>query len=242
MPDLMMLFAVGSAATLGFTIAGVAGFGGGVVILPVLVWVLGPREAIPILSVAQFIASVVRFLMYRQDTAWPVVRWFSVGAIPVAILASLLYVQTPADIFVRFLGCGMLALVVYRYTPWGKRAAMKLRGFIFVGGATSFFSGYLGIGGPVPAPFLIAYGLVGSAYVGTMGCCTMVTQFFKLIVFGSNALLTPYTMLMGLGIGAISWVGAYLARHLVHRLPRAWFIRVIEGMLIASGLLFLLRG
>ncbi len=93
---------------LGFTIAGVAGFGGGVVILPVLVWVLGPREAIPILSVAQFVASVVRFWMYRQDTSWPVVRWFSLGAIPIAILASLLYVQTPADVFVRLLGAGML--------------------------------------------------------------------------------------------------------------------------------------
>ncbi len=237
-----MLVAVGSAATLGFTIAGVAGFGGGVVILPVLVWVLGPHEAIPILSVAQFIASVVRFWMYRQDTSWSVVRWFAVGAIPVAILASLLYIQTPADIFVRLLGCGMLAPLVYRYTPWGQRAAMKLRGFIFVGGATSFFSGYLGIGGPVPAPFLLAYGLVGSAYVGTMGCCTMVTQFFKLIVFGGHGLLTPYTLLMGLGIGAISWIGASLARYLVCRLPRMWFIRVVEGMLLVSGLLFLLRG
>ncbi len=237
-----MLLAVGGAATLGFTIAGVAGFGGGVVILPVLVWVLGPREAIPILSVAQFVASIVRFWMYRRETSWPVVRWFSVGAIPVALLASLLYIQTPADIFVRLLGGGMLALVAYRYTPWGQRVTMKRGGFVFVGGATSFFSGYLGIGGPVPAPFLIAYGLAGGAYVGTMGCCTMVTQFFKLIVFGSNGLLTPYTMLMGVGIGAISWIGASLARYLVHRLPRAWFIRLIEGVLLASGMLFLLRG
>lgn len=237
-----MLLAVGSAAMFGFTIAGVAGFGGGVVILPVLIWVLGPHEAIPILSVAQLVASVVRFIMYRQHTSWPVVRWFALGAIPIAVLASLLYIQTPADIFVRLLGAGILALVAYRYTPWGKRAAVQLRGFVLVGGATSFFSGYLGIGGPVPAPFLLAYGLAGGAYVGTMGCCTMVTQFFKLIVFGGNGLLTPYVMLMGIGIGAISWAGAAVARHLVRRLPRVWFIRVIEGMLIASGLLFLLRG
>ncbi len=233
---------MGSAATLGFTIAGVAGFGGGVVMMPVLVWVLGPREAIPILSVAQFIASAVRFWMYRQSTTWPVVRWFSVGAIPVAILASLLYVRTPAALFVRFLGAGMLALVAYRFTPWGKRTTMQLRGFVLVGGVTSFFSGYLGVGGPVPAPFLLAYGLVGSAYIGTIGCCTMLTQFFKLIVFGSHSLLSPTTLLMGAGIGAISWVGTSLARHLVHRLPRAWFVRFIEGMLIVSGLLLLLRG
>ena len=136
----------------------------------------------------------------------------------------------------------MLLLVIYRYTPWGKRAAMRLRGFAGVGAATSFFSGYLGIGGPVPAPFLLSYGLVGGAYVGTMGCCTMVTQFFKLLVFGSNALLDTFTVAMGVGIGAISWVGAAIARQMLHRLPRQWFIRLIESMLIIAGLLFLLRG
>jgi uncharacterized membrane protein YfcA len=242
LPDFAVLAAVAAAATIGFTIAGVAGFGGGVVILPVLVWALGPREAIPILSVAQGIASAVRFWLHRHDASWPVVRWFAMGAIPVAALAGWLYVQTPADIFVRFLGAGMLALLVYRHTPWGRRLAMPPWGFTLVGGLTGFFSGYLGIGGPVPAPFFLAYGLAGGAYIATIGFCTAITQFSKLIVFGHSGLLTPYTMLMSLGLGAISWVGASIARHLVRRLPQAWFILVIEGMLIAAGLLFLLRG
>jgi uncharacterized membrane protein YfcA len=237
-----MLVAVATAATLGFTIAGVAGFGGGVVILPVLVWALGPREAIPILSIGQCIASAVRFWMHRHDASWPVVRWFALGSVPIAALAGWLYVQTPADLFVRFLGGGMLALLAYRHTPWGKRLDMQPWGFTLVGGMTGFFSGYLGIGGPVPAPFLLAYGLAGGAYIGTIGVCTAITQFSKLIVFGGSDLLTLCTMLMGLGLGAISWVGASMARHLVRWLPRAWFVRIIEGMLIVSGLLFLLRG
>lgn len=234
--------AVGGAALVGFTIAGVAGFGGGPVILPALIWVLGPRDAIPILSMAQFVASAVRFLMYRPAVAWPVIRWYALGAIPVAILSSLLFVITPPTVFIRVLGAGMLLLVAYHYTPWSQRRKMSLWGFSLVGVATSFFSGFLGIGGPVPAPFLLAYGLAGGAYVGTMGGCTLVTQLFKLVVFGNSALLTPFTLAVGTAVGAISWLGALLGKRILHRIPEWWFHRLIEALLIAVGLLFLFRG
>ena len=54
-----------AATTVGFTIAGVAGFGGGVVALPVLVWVFGVREAIPILSISQVLSTVSRVGLHR---------------------------------------------------------------------------------------------------------------------------------------------------------------------------------
>ena len=242
MPDIVTILTVALAALVGFTIAGVAGFGGGAVILPALVLSLGPREAIPILSVAQWVASLVRFWMYRDVTDWPVARWFALGAAPVAVLASLLFIVTPAAVFVRLLGVGLLLLVAYRYTPWGKRMVMRLRAFPWIGAATSFFSGFLGIGGPVPAPFMLAYGLVGGAYVGTMGVCTLITQSFKLVVLGGSALIPLSTLALGLGIGVLSWVGAALARGALTRLPDQWFTWLVEGLLLLSGLLFLLRG
>lgn len=242
MTDLVEMAAMGSAALIGFTIAGVAGFGGGPIILPVLVWTLGPRDAIPVLSVAQFVASVVRFLMYRQDVSWPVILWYAVGAIPVAMLASFLFIITPSAVFVRLLGLGMLMLVAYRYTSWSQNGAMRLWGFSLVGVATSFFSGFLGIGGPVPAPFLLTYGLVGGAYVGTMGSCTTITQLFKLVVFANHDLLALRLVVIGTAIGAISWVGAILGKRVLSRVPETWFHRLIEALLVTVGLLFLFRG
>ena len=48
------------SALIGFMVAGVVGFGGGIIIMPVLVWVIGPREAVPVISVIAFIAGVSR--------------------------------------------------------------------------------------------------------------------------------------------------------------------------------------
>ena len=60
MDEILIFFAVAGAGLVGFTIAGVAGFGGGVIMLPILVWVLGVREAVPALTIAQLIGSVGR--------------------------------------------------------------------------------------------------------------------------------------------------------------------------------------
>ena len=68
------------SALIGFMVAGVVGFGGGIIIMPVLVWVIGPREAVPVISVIAFIAGVSRTALNWQNINWGVVFWSWVGA------------------------------------------------------------------------------------------------------------------------------------------------------------------
>ena len=50
MPDAVSMTILAGVALLAFTIASVAGFGGGLILMPMLVWMLGPRDAIPIIT------------------------------------------------------------------------------------------------------------------------------------------------------------------------------------------------
>ena len=60
MPDAVSMTILAGVALLAFTIASVAGFGGGLILMPVLVWMLGPREAIPIITLVQVVGAVSR--------------------------------------------------------------------------------------------------------------------------------------------------------------------------------------
>ncbi len=60
MPDPLAMAGLAAAALLGFTIAGISGFGGGLIVMPLLVWMLGPREAVPIIGLVQLAASASR--------------------------------------------------------------------------------------------------------------------------------------------------------------------------------------
>ena len=53
------------------SLSGVAGFGGGVVVLPVLVWVYGPEVAVPVVAIFQLMGTSSRSFGDRFPTAFP---------------------------------------------------------------------------------------------------------------------------------------------------------------------------
>ena len=230
------------ATTIGFTIAGIAGFGGGVIALPVLVWVFGVREAIPILCMSQALSTVSRAGLHRQALNWPVARFFILGALPFSVLGSFLFVSIDTAVFVRILGAMMLLFVVYTRLPIGQNFKIRIWGFIPVGAATGFGSAFLGIPGPFSAIFYLAYGLSASAYIGTSALGMATIQVPKLIIYGTSDLLTFRVLLMGISLGAIAACSAYLGRIILRRIPDHVFSKIITAMLLISGIVFLIKG
>lgn len=242
MEEFIQIAAVIIAATVGFTIAGVAGFGGGVVALPVLVWVFGVREAIPILTISQLISTASRVWLHRDAVNWPVVRNFTIGSLPLAIIGSMIFVSIDTTILVRILGVMMLLFVVYTRLPIGRNFTMKLWAFTPLGSATGFGSAFLGIPGPFAAVFYLAYGLSGSSFIGTSSMAMGIIQIPKLIIYGNNELLTLKVVLMGIGLGAIGAVTAVIGRWILRRVPERVFPWIVTAMLLIAGIVFLIRG
>ena len=106
MEDPLVLLVVAGAALLGFTVAGMAGIGGGIITLPALIWAIGARDAITALAFTQILAAAGRMYFNWRDISWPVVRWFCLGAIPAVVAGSLVFIATPSDILPRLLGGG----------------------------------------------------------------------------------------------------------------------------------------
>lgn len=242
MDEFLIFFGVAVAGLVGFTIAGVAGFGGGVIMLPILIWVLGVREAIPALTIAQLIGSVSRVWLYRRKISWRVVMWFSLGALPTSALGGFLFIQAPKELLIRVLGASMLLIVAYSNSPWGKNTKIPIWGFTPLGGLFGFMAAFLGIPGPFVASFYLSYGLGASAYLGTSSTSMMLTQLPKLAVFGGSQLFSQEAVTMGVVVGIMAFAGAYTGRWILGRIPEAVFPKIINALLVTVGLLFLIRG
>lgn len=78
--DLLATLAVAAVALAAATPSGVTGFGGAVVLLPVLVWTVGPLLAISILTVAQLYGNLARVGFNRREVDWRVAGRFCLGA------------------------------------------------------------------------------------------------------------------------------------------------------------------
>jgi uncharacterized membrane protein YfcA len=242
MDDLLVAIAIGGAALVASTLAAVAGFGGAAIMLPVLVWAFGVGDAVPILTVAQLMGNASRVWFNRTTLSFPVVKWFALGAVPAAVVGAVIFANTPAGALVRLLGIFLLLMVAYRHTPWGRNARIGLRGFLPLGATSGVISALVGVVGPFMAPFFLAYGLVKGAYIGTEALATVVMHLTKLSVYGSYALLDVSTGLIGLVIGSIMFGGSYLGKQILQRLPETRFPIIIDMVLLAAGLLFIIRG
>jgi uncharacterized protein len=70
------------------TISGIVGTGSSIMLMPVLIYEYGPRQAVPIMAVAAIMANFSRILAWRRDVDWRACAVYSVTAIPMAALGA----------------------------------------------------------------------------------------------------------------------------------------------------------
>src|SRR5690348_15839299 len=94
----------GGVAFVAAMLAGVTGFGGAAVMLPVLVLVFGPRDAVPILTVAQLTDNGSRVVLNRTELDYRVVGCYALGAFPLGLVVVLVFELAPAPLLTRVMG------------------------------------------------------------------------------------------------------------------------------------------
>ena len=239
MPEAVRLTLLAVVAFIAALLAAVTGFGGAAVLLPMLVFVFGVREAIPILTVAQLIGNGSRVWFNRRELDWRVVAWFALGGVPMALVGGFLFAHAPLKALTRVLGAFLILIVVIRHLPKFKGFKVPLRAFALIGAASSFLSALLGSVGPLMAPFFLAYGLVKGAYIGTEALSTVVMHVAKLIAYHETAVLPLHAVLSGLALGPLMVAGSFAGKRVVDRLPERVFVLIIDLTLVTAGVLFL---
>jgi uncharacterized protein len=114
MPDPLTWMILVGTALVGSIVGGVAGFGAGVILLPVTAWALGIRMAVPVLTVTMLLGNVSRLWWSRGQTDGRVALRFLLGAIPATALGTTLFVAASSDALSRVIGGFLLASVPLR--------------------------------------------------------------------------------------------------------------------------------
>lgn len=233
---------LGACAVLASTLAAIVGFGGALLLLPVLVWVFGVRDAVPMLTLAQLVGNGSRVWFNRSDIDRSVVGWYSVGAVPLALLGGAAFAATPVAWLTRGAGLLLMAVVGLRRLVGWRYPKLSARRFTAVGGAASLLSALIGSTGPVTAPFFLAYGLTRAAYIGTEAAATVITHVFKLAAYGGANLLSRPVLVTSLLLAPCMVGGSWLGKRIVDRVNERLFVALIESVMFGAGALLVLRG
>ncbi len=238
----MVTLGLASAAAFALAwLSAVAGFGGGVLLLPVFTGLFGLRAAVPMLTLTQLASNGSRVWLNRHDLRRSIIGRFAVGAIPCAVAGGLLLAHAPMAGLQRLLGVFLLVTVVWRRLRPHPRAPGP-RAFTVVGAASGLGSALLGSVGPLTAPFFLAAGLTRSAYIGTEAACALLMHLTKLTVYGAGDLLTRRVLLLGLVLTPATLAGAWAGRKTLGRVSDRLFVLLVEIGLVAATLVLIVSG
>jgi hypothetical protein len=240
MPDPIGWVVLVVGALVGSLVGGVAGFGTGIIMLPIVGWTVGFRAAIPVLTVTMSIGNLSRIWWSRGEIDRSVVVRFVLGAVPATMLGTALYAGVPAEWLGRFVGVFLIGSVPLRRVLATDLFRMRLRYFPLLGAFMGLLSALVVTTGPLNTPFFLAYGLRRSAYVGTEAVCAMSMHVARGAALAGFMLLTWETVATGVVLGATMFAGTWLGRRLLDRMSDRLFLGIVDALLVVMGLQSLL--
>lgn len=218
------------------TISGAAGFGGALILLPILTNLVGVKAAVPILTIAQLIGNASRAWFGRNEIRWRPVSYFTLTAIPASLVGSALFTELPARPITIGIGMLLLAIVAARRLRVAHSHLTLGERRLFMGGAlTGLLSGLTGSAGPLGAAFFLGLNLPATAYVASEAVTALSMHLVKGVVYHRFALIglqdLGFGLLMGVGMIAGSWTG----KRMIERLPRDKFVLLVEVLMTVSA-------
>ena len=239
MPDPSALAVLVAAAFVGSIVAGVAGFGAGVILLPIVALTVGVRAAAPVLTVTMLLGNLGRMWWSRHEVDAAVAGRYLAGAVPATFLGVVLYAGATGHSLGRIIGVFLLASVPLRRLLLSTRVRIRLAHFPLLGGVFGMLSALVVTTGPLSTPFFLAYGLRRGGYVATEAVCALGAHVARGAAFARYALLGWDTVALGCVLGGAMFAGSWIARRLLDRMSDRLFLRILEALLVVMGLQFL---
>ncbi len=258
---ILTLLGLGSIAGI---LAGLLGIGGGVVIVPILIWIFGSQEGLPQDQLMQFALgtslaticftsiSSIRAHQKRGAIRWPIVLQMSPGVIVGTFLGSLIAARLSTGFLATFFALFLLLVSVQMALGAQPAPHRKIPGWFGVGLSglvIGVMSALVGIGGgTLTVPFLvwcntplrnaIATSSAGGLFIALAGTAGYAwSGWHASIPLSSGYIYWPAV----LGIVPTSLLFAPLGAKLAHTIPVGTLKKIFAGFLFIAGFKILLK-
>ena len=258
--ELLLYLLLGAAAGV---LAGLFGVGGGLIIVPVLVFSFAsqgvPAQVLTHLAVGTSLATIVftsinSLLEHQRKGAvrWPLFRWLTLGILFGAALGALTAAAIHGEYLQKIIGVFALVIAVQMALDLKPRAEGTVPGrplLAAAGGVIGWASAIFGIGGgSLTVPFLVWRSVPMQQAVATSAACGLPIAIAGALSFVATGWGNPQLPQWSLGfvylpalvgIAVTSMFFARFGARLAHRLSPRLLKRLFALLLFSVGLSFL---
>lgn len=205
-------------------VRGVTGFGGAMVMSPLLALLIGPQAAVLTALLLEGFAPLPLLSNVARTANWTVMRPIIAAAFVAAPLGGLLLVHVEADLMRKAIASVVLVFALLMFFGVRIRARASSGARLAVGGLGGVLVGATSMGGPPVILYLMASGESLSVVRANLMVYVTASSFAGLAAIAITGVLDPRTVLMAMALAPVfmvsAWFGGRLFRHVDERLFR----------------------
>lgn len=230
----------GLVLLLAYIVRGIAGFGSGLIAVPLLSLVFPVTTVVPIVVSLDYVGSASQGIKNLEQIAWRE----QLVLIPFMLLGIGLGLfvlgAVPAAVLPKALGGFVIIYAIYQMLP-----LPALRGSRLVASGCGLLGGLIGTlfgtGGPFYAIYFNLRALQKSVFRATFATNFLIDGGVRLAAYAVMGLFRWETLLYLLAALPIAGAGLYIGGHMHAGFSQQAFVRLISLLLLGSGLGLLLK-
>ena len=222
-----------SVSFLGSFIAAALGLGGGVLVLATMANLLPPTVLVPIHGVVQLGSNAGRAALLLRHTLWSIIPPFLAGTIVGAAVGAQFVVALPKAALQTVIG---LFILFSTWAPKLQSASVSKLKFVIVGLLTTIVTMFVGGTGVLVGAFVGPACPEKRQMVSTHAVVMTIQHAAKVLAFGLLGFaFGPYIALL-VGLVLFGFVGSYVGRMVLNRLPEMVFRHALKAILTVLSL------
>jgi uncharacterized membrane protein YfcA len=229
-----LILVVGLAAG---AVAGVAGFGVGSLLTPLLTLTVDGKVAVALVAIPHALATALRLWHLRHEVVGRVLRNFGVLSAIGGLLGGALYTQSRGRILEQILG-GLLILVGALHLSGAARRVRIGGAWAWIaGGVSGLFGGLVGNQGGLRTAALLSFDLPPRALVATGAAIALIIDVVRLpfYLWESGDAVMGNIRMVAIATVAVC-LGTFAGTAILLRLSAVAFGRLIGAVLLLLGL------
>ena len=225
---------------LAYMVRGIAGFGSGLIAVPLLAFMFPVQIVVPVVVLLDYIGSASQGLKNYKQIAWreqvPLVPFSLIG---VALGLTLLKSLTSATL-TDALGVFVIVYAIYQLLPLPELRGSRLFAVpcgLFGGGVGTLF----GTGGPFYVIYFGLRSLDKSEFRATFATNFLIDGAIRLAAYAAFGFFEPDVLLASIAALPIVALALWSGGHVHTTMSREGYARIISVLLLGSGAILLMK-
>lgn len=222
------------------------GVGAGVFLTPLLSLIMGPKEAVGLMTPMMLITDFITLYIFWKKWDWGQVKILFPGCVLGNVVGA--YYLSWASPTAAKVTIGMIAVLFSFFQIYKEKNPNFFRNVTFKpwhGVLVSFFAGIASsiahAGGIIITLYLLTVGLSKEVFVATLVCVLLISDISKAALFTNLHILTPNLILIGLAVTPVMLLGGWAGRKLMDRLNDRQYVLYINILILVSGIILLIN-